>query len=64
MENWTRHDFFEDIKKISTMSDFPWKQVYFYIYDSGKQIALVLSSTPLTGWKVAESNQELLKYYA
>lgn len=63
MENWTRHDFFDDIMKVSKDPDFAWKQIYFYIYDSGKQIAFVLSNIPLVGWKEITSNQGLLKYY-
>lgn len=62
-ENWTRHNFFEDIKKISKESDFPWQNTHFYIYDAGRQVSLILSNSPLHLFKEIKSNQELLKYY-
>ena len=62
-ENWTRHKFFNDIKKVSKDKDFPWKGIYFYVHDTGKQVALVLSSIKLNGFKEINNNEELLKYY-
>ena len=66
MENWSRHNFYEDIKKISKEEHFPWKKLYIYKVDSGKQIALVLSKIPLKNktleYKEIKRNEELLKY--
>ncbi|MBM3206522.1 MAG: class I SAM-dependent methyltransferase [Candidatus Staskawiczbacteria bacterium] len=62
-ENWTRHNFLDDIKKISSSSNFPWKELYFYMNDTGKQVALILSNTKLSDFKEVKSNEELLKYY-
>jgi len=62
-ENWTRHNFFDDIKKISMDHDFAWKNIYFYTCDTGRQVALILSCAPLAGFKEVRSNEELLKYY-
>lgn len=36
IEGWTRHNFVEDIKKISKQSDFAWKNIYFFTNDTGK----------------------------
>lgn len=63
MENWTRHNFFEDIRKISALPGFAWNKAYYYTYDAGKQVALVLSNTPLSGFEEITSNDALLKYY-
>lgn len=66
MENWTRHNFFEDIIKISKEKNFPWEELYVYKVDSGKQVALVLSRVPLMGRPIIyaplRGNAELLKY--
>lgn len=64
-ENWTRHHFFDDIKKISKEEGFTWKEVYFYTYDAGKQVSLIVSATPLASviFKEIKSNEELLTYY-
>lgn len=62
MENWTRHNFINDIKKISKQSDFAWKNIHFYTNDTGKQIALILSQEPLTGFNELKKSKELLKY--
>ncbi len=62
MENWTRHNFIEDIKKISKTLDFPWKNVHFYINDTGKQISLILSKTALDKFNELKNSKELLKY--
>jgi len=62
MENWARHDFIEDIKKISKEPDFSWNNVYFYTNDTGKQILLILSPKPLNEFNELKDNKELLKY--
>ena len=62
MENWTRHNFYENIKEISS----PWKELYIYKVDNGKQIAMVLSNVPIKDKKLKyvklKSNEEMLKY--
>lgn len=63
MENWTRHNFVEDIKRVSKLSDFAWENVYFYTNDTGKQILLILSSRPLNGFEELKNDKELLKYH-
>ncbi len=66
MENWTRHNFYEDILKISREKNFPWGELSIYKADSGKQVALVLSKKPLKNkslkYESIKDNQELLKY--
>ncbi|MFH1905714.1 MAG: class I SAM-dependent methyltransferase [bacterium] len=61
MENWGRHNFYEDIRKISKEPDFPWESIYLYVNDDGKQILMVISNTVLEGYKELHSNKELLK---
>jgi hypothetical protein len=61
-ENWTRHNFFDDIQKVSKDRNFPWKEVRYYTYDTGQQKALILSNTPLSGFEEIKNNQELLTY--
>lgn len=62
MENWSRHNFYNDIRKISREPDFPWKNIYLYVNDDGKQILMVISQTVLEDYKELHSNKELLKY--
>lgn len=62
MENWGRHDFYDDILQISNEPGFPWKNVYMYVNDDGNQILMVISNTVLDGYKELYSNKELLKY--
>ncbi len=66
MENWTRHNFYEDILKISKERNFPWKKLFIYKVDNGKQIAIVLSKSPIKNkklsYKLIKDNVELLKY--
>ena len=62
MENWSRHNFVEDIKEVAKESEFPWSNIYFYTYDSGRQILLILSSKPLNKLEELKDNKELLKY--
>jgi len=62
MENWSTHNFYKDLRKVSKQPDFPWKNVYIYTNDDGKQILLVISNTILEGYKELHSNRELLKY--
>ncbi|MDP8234403.1 MAG: hypothetical protein P9M06_06355, partial [Candidatus Saelkia tenebricola] len=62
MENWSRHNFYEDVMKISKEPDFPWKSIYLYVNDGGNQILMVISNIVLEGYKELHSNKELLKY--
>lgn len=62
MENWNNHNFFDDILKISREQGFPWKKVYLYSNDDGKQILMVISITELDDYKELHNNKELLKY--
>lgn len=62
MENWGRHNFYDDIRKISREPDFPWGSIHLYVNDDGKQILMVISNTALEGYKELNSNKELLKY--
>lgn len=63
MESWARHNFVEDIKKVSKMPDFAWENVYFYTNNTGQQKALILSLTPLTEFDELKDDKGLLKYY-
>jgi len=63
MENWTRHNFLKDIKMLTKKPYFPWNDIYFYKYDTGRQIALILSSQPLNMFEQIKNNKELLKYF-
>lgn len=62
MENWSRHNFYNEIRKISREPDFPWESIYLYANDDGKQILMVISNTVLEGYKELHNNKELLKY--
>jgi len=66
MENWTRHNFYEDIKTISKERFFPWNNLFIYKVDDGKQIIMVLSDGPIKDKKLnyveLKSNEEMLKY--
>jgi hypothetical protein len=62
MENWTRHNFFDDITKISQERDFPWPELNIYKNDSGEQILMILSKKKLKGFSLLRNNEELLKY--
>lgn len=62
MENWSRHNFYNDIKNISRKPDFPWESAYLYANDDGNQILMVISNTVLEGYKELHNNKELLKY--
>jgi len=66
MENWNRHNFYEDIKTISKERFFPWKDLHLYKFDDGKQIIMVLSDGPIKDKKLnyveLKSNEEMLKY--
>lgn len=62
MENWSRHNFYNDIIKVSKEPDFPWENIYLYLNDNGKQVLLVISNTVLKGYKELHNNKELLKY--
>ncbi len=63
MESWSKHNFYEDIVKISREPNFPWQNIDFYINDDGKQqLLLVISNIVLEGYKKIHHNKELLKY--
>lgn len=62
MERWDRHNYVEDIKKISQEPDFPWKNLYFYTNDTGKQMLLVVSQKPLSRFKEIKNTKQLLKH--
>jgi SAM-dependent methyltransferase len=66
MENWTRHNFYEDILKISKEKTFPWEKLYIYKVDNGKRVALVLSKNLLKNkslkYNLIKDNNELLRY--
>lgn len=62
MENWSRHNFYEDLKKVSREPDFPWKNIFIYTNDDGKQILLIISNTALKSYRELHSDKELLKY--
>ena len=66
MENWERHNFYEDLRKISKENDFSWKKIYFYKVDDGKQISMVLSIVKIESnylyYEELGDNKELLKY--
>lgn len=62
MENWSRHNFYNDVIKISREPDFPWDICKIYANDDGKQILMVISNTVLEGYKELHNNKELLKY--
>ena len=63
MENWSSHNFFADIKKVSQEASFPWKALYMYFIDDRKQqILVVLSNTKIDGLQALTRNEELLKY--
>lgn len=50
MENWTRHDFMADIKKLHALKIIPWSEIYFYYRDSDefkKPHLMIVSSVPL-----------------
>jgi 2-polyprenyl-3-methyl-5-hydroxy-6-metoxy-1,4-benzoquinol methylase len=63
MENWTSHNFFDDITKISHERDFPWPELNIYKNDSGEQILMILSRKELKEFNPLRNNQELLKYF-
>ena len=66
MENWERHNFYEDLKNISMEKDFSWTDLHIYKVDNGKQIMMVLSEGPIIDKKLdyveLKSDEEMLKY--
>ncbi len=66
MENWSRHNFYDDVLDISNEQLFSWDNLYIYKVDNGKQIAMVLSQVPIVNKKLnyveLKSNEEILKY--
>lgn len=63
MENWSRHKFYSDIKKISLELK---EDLFIYKVDSGKQILMVVSKVPIKDKKLKyvelKSDEEMLKY--
>ena len=63
MENWTRHNFYLDIKNISLTIG---EDLFIYKVDNGKQIAMVISKVPIKDKKLnyveLNSDEEMLKY--
>ena len=63
MENWTRHNFVEDIQDISLGLK---GDLYIYKVDNGKQLAMVISKVPIMNKKLnyieLKNNEEMLKY--
>jgi len=54
MENWRKHEFVEDIKKLHALKVIPWQEVYFYYRDSEeykKPHLMIVSSVPLQQYK-------------
>ena len=50
MENWTKHEFLDDIKKLHALKIIPWSEIYFYYRESEefkKPHLMVVSSQPL-----------------
>jgi hypothetical protein len=62
MEHWTRHNFFDDITKISQERDFPWPELNIHKNDSGEQILMILSRKELKEFSPLRNNRELLEY--
>ena len=61
MGNWSRHQFVRDIKSLRDGGFIPWKEVYLYKQDSGKQICMVVSSVKLD-LELLHNDDELRKY--
>ena len=63
MENWTRHNFYSDIEKISFGLE---EDLFIYKVDDGKQICIVMSKEPIKDKKLSyvelKSDEEMLKY--
>jgi len=54
MENWRKHDFMEDIKKLHALKVIPWEETYFYYRDSEeykRPHLMIVSSVPLQQYK-------------
>ena len=54
IENWRKHEFMEDIKKLHALKVIPWEELYFYYRDSEeykKPHLMVISSVPLPQYK-------------
>lgn len=62
MENWSSHDFYNDIMKISKAPDFPWKSLNIYYNADGKQILMIVSKSSLERYAKLHNNKEMLKY--
>lgn len=62
MENWSSHNFYNDIYRISREPDFPWDKCKIYVNDDGKNILIVISNSSLKCYKELYNNKELLRY--
>jgi SAM-dependent methyltransferase len=54
MENWRKHEFMEDIKKMHALKVIPWNDLYFYYRDSDEYKIphlMIVSSVPLQQYK-------------
>jgi len=63
MENWTRHDFMHDIKKLHRLNIIPWKNIFFYYRESPelkKPHLMIISSVKLKNFPVL-SDYKILK---
>jgi hypothetical protein len=63
MENWTSHNFLDDVLKLSKEFGFHWPELNIYTNDSGEQLLMILSRKELKGFSPLRNNNELLKYF-
>lgn len=62
MENWNNHKFYDDILKLSQEPQFPWQNLFLYKKEDYQKTLMILSNSPIEGYKPLKSNKELLKY--
>lgn len=46
-ENWRCHDWYRDLRVLSTMRYFPWEEIHFYTNTATRQYLLICSREPL-----------------
>lgn len=54
MENWTRHPFVDDIRRLHDLGQIPWQEIHFHYRDSPefrKPHLLIMSQAPLPQYK-------------
>ncbi|NVM02903.1 MAG: class I SAM-dependent methyltransferase [Candidatus Helarchaeota archaeon] len=61
-ENWRRHNFFNDLKKIVNEPDFPWKNVNFYKVFSGETLLILISNKKVKGYEELKDSKEILEF--